>query len=192
LRAQASAIVLTDFLSVDTVFLKRLYVLLYVELATRRVIWFAVTERPDAFWVSQQARNLCWELAEIGLDARFLIHDHDAKYGGGSDLVLRAEGIEVIRTPIAAPKANAHIERQIGSTRRECLDWILILNRRHLERVLGEWFEHYNAARPHRALGLRTPIPRSDPVLAAGPLRCTERLGGLLREYAREPAPAAA
>ena len=142
LRAQASAIVLTDFLSVDTVFLKRLYVLLCMELATRRVIWLAVTERPDAVWVSQQARNLCWELSEVGVDARFLVRDHDAKYGGGSDLVFRAEGIEVIRTPIAAPKANAHIERQIGSTRRECLDWILIINRRHLERVLAQWFEH--------------------------------------------------
>ena len=90
------------------------------------------------------------------------------------------------------PKANAYVERQIGSTRRESLDWILIINRRHLERVLTQWFEHYNRARPHRALGLRTPIARSDPVLTAGPLRCTERLGGLLREYAREQAPAAA
>jgi transposase InsO family protein len=191
-RAQASAIVLSDFLSVDTVLLKRLYVLLYMELATRRVIWFAVTERPEALWVSQQARNLCWELAEIGVDARFLIHDHDAKYGGGSDLVVRAEGIEVIRTPIAAPKANVHMERQIGTTRRECLDWILILNRRHLERVLAEWFEHYNAARPHRALGLQSPIARSDPVVTAGPVICSERLGGLLREYAREPLSVAA
>src|SRR5713226_7414976 len=120
LRAQASAIVLTDFLSVDTVLWKRLHVLLYMELVTRTVIWFAVTERPDAFWVSQRARNVCWELSEIGVDARFLIYDHDAKYGRGSDLVFRAQGIEVIRTPIAAPKANAHIERQIGSPRREC------------------------------------------------------------------------
>jgi putative transposase len=79
LRAQASAIVLTDFLSVDTVFLKRLYVLLYMELATRRVIWFAVTDQPDAVWVSQQARNLCWELSDVGVDARFLVHDHDRR-----------------------------------------------------------------------------------------------------------------
>src|SRR5712692_6032142 len=93
LRAQASAIVLTDFLSVDTVLLKRLYVILYMELATRRVIWFGVTERPDALWVSQQARNLSWELSEVGVGARFLIHDHDAKYGGGSDQVFNAEGI---------------------------------------------------------------------------------------------------
>jgi len=106
LRAQASAIVLTDFFSVDTVFLKRLYVLLYMELATRRVIWFAVTARPDAVWVTQQARNLCWELTEVRVGARFLIHDHDAKYGGGSDLVFQAEGIEVIRTPISAPEGQ--------------------------------------------------------------------------------------
>jgi hypothetical protein len=98
LRAQASAIVLTDFFSVDTVFLKRLYVLLYMELATRRVIWFAVTDRPDAAWVTQQARNVSWELNQHGVQARFLIHDHDAKYGGGSDRVFNGDGMAVIRT----------------------------------------------------------------------------------------------
>ena len=93
----------------------------------------------------------------------------------------------MIKTPIAAPKANAHMERQIGSTRRECLDWVLIINRRHLEHVLAEWLEHSNGARPHRALGLRTPIARSDPVEVSSPVICKERLGGLLREYAVEP-----
>ena len=101
--------------------LKRLYVLLYMELATRRVIWFAVTDRPDAQWVSQQARNVSWELNQLGVLARFLIHDHDDKYGGGSDRVFEADGMAVIKTPIAAPRANSHMERQIGSTRRECL-----------------------------------------------------------------------
>jgi transposase InsO family protein len=192
LRAQASAIVLTDFFSVDIVFLKRLYVLLYMELATRRVIWFAVTDRPDAAWVTQQARNVRWELNQHGVQARFLIHDHDAKYGGGSDRVFKADGMAVIRTPIAAPMANSHIERQIGSTRRECLDWLLILNRGHLERVLTDWLEHYNRARPHRGLDLRTPIARSDPVVTSGPVRCNQRLGGLLREYSHAPLPAGA
>jgi transposase InsO family protein len=192
LRAQASAIVLTDFFSVDTVFLRRLYVLLYMELATRRVIWFGVTDRPNAAWVSQQARNVTWELNELGGQAQFLIHDHDHKYGGGSDRVFEADGVAVIRTPIAAPRANSHMERQIGSTRRECLDWLLILNRRHLERVLTEWLEHYNTARPHRGLDLQTPIARSDPVVRSGPVRCDERLGGLLREYSRAAKPAAA
>jgi transposase InsO family protein len=192
LRAQASAIVLTDFLSVDTVLLKRLYVLLYMELATRRVIWFAVTDRPDAAWVTQQARNVSWELNQLGVPARFLIHDHDAKYGGGSDRVLAGDGVAVITTPIGAPRANSHMERQIGSTRRECLDWLLILNRRHLERVLTEWIEHYNQGRPHRGLDLHTPIARSDPVEASGPVRCDARLGGLLREYSRAPIQASA
>jgi hypothetical protein len=94
--------------------------------------------------------------------------------------------------PQGSRSANSHIERLIGSTRRECLDWILIINRCHFELVVAQWFEHYNRARPHRALGLWTPIARSDPVLTAGPLTCIERLGGLLREYAWEPAPAPA
>ena len=127
------------------------------------------------------------------MQARFLIRDHDAKFGGGSDAVLESAGITVIRTPIAAPRANSHIERQIGSTRRECLDWLLNVGHRHLERVLTAWFEHYNQARPHRGLGLRTPIARSDPVIAVpGRVVCRDVLGGLLREYSVEPLSASA
>lgn len=121
-----------------------------------------------------------------------MIHDHDAKFGRGSDVVFQSESIEVIKTPIAAPRANSHMERQIGTTRRECLDWLLILNRYHLERVLVEWIEHYNRARPHRGIELSTPIARSDPVVASGAVKCRERLGGLLREYEREPLQVAA
>src|SRR5579859_864598 len=188
LKAQASAIVVTDFIEVDTVFLKRLYVLLYMELATRRVIWFGVTESPNAQWVAQQARNVAWELSELGVKAKFLIRDNDAKFGGMSDLVLEGEGLTVIRTPVRAPLANSHIERQNGSTRRECLDWMLIISRRHLERVLSEWFEHYNQERPHRALNMNTPIARSDPVEPADTVWCNSRLGGLLRGYSAKPA----
>lgn len=187
LRAQASAIELSDFFSVDTILLRRLYVLLYMELASRRIVWFAVTANPDTGWVTQQARNLAWELGDRQTPVRFLIHDHDAKYPCGADAVLEAVGIRVLKTPIAAPRANAHIERQIGSSRRECLDWMLILGRRHLERVLAEWIEHYNQARPHRGLGLRTPIARSDPVDTGSPVGCRQRLGGLLRDYTRAP-----
>jgi putative transposase len=192
LKAQASAIVVTDFIEVDTVFLKRLYVLIYMELATRRVIWFGVTESPNAEWVTQQARNVAWALDEMGIEAKFLIRDNDAKFGGVSDLVMEGEGMTVIRTPIRAPLANAHIERQNGSARRECLDWILITNRGHLERVLAEWFAHYNQERPHRALKLKTPIARSDPVLPAATVHCRSRLGGLLRSYSAKPAMVAA
>jgi putative transposase len=138
LQAQASAIVVvSDFFSIDTVFLRRLYVLIYMELATRQILWFAVTANPDSAWVTQQSRNLVWKLE--GSPIRYLIHDHDSKYAGAGDTVLASEGIRVIKTPIAAPKANAHMERQIGAGRRECLDWILILGRRHLEGVMREW-----------------------------------------------------
>ncbi len=133
-----------------------------------------------------------WELSERGAAARFLIHDHDAKYSGSADAVFAAEGIAVLRTPIAAPRANAHMERQIGSTRRECLDWVLILGRRHLEGVMAEWIKHYNQARPHRGLALQTPSARSDPGARAGPGVCHQRLGGLLRDYSRAPMAAAA
>jgi putative transposase len=190
LEAQASTIVLSDFFIIDTVFLRRLYVLLYMELATRRVVWFAVTDRPDGEWVTQQSRNLVWGLDGAG--KRVLIHDHDAKYAGSADHVVEAAGIRVIKTPIAAPKANAHMERQIGSGRRECFDWMLILGRRHLERVMREWVAHYNEARPHRGLDLRTPIARSDPVEATAAVYCRSRFGGLLRDYSHQPAQQAA
>ena len=94
--------------------------------------------------------------------------------------------MRVVNAPIAAPKANAHVERQIGSGRRECFDWMLILGRRHLERVMQEWIAHYNEARPHRGLDLRTPIARSDPVDATAAVHCRTRLGGLLRDYSRQ------
>lgn len=190
LRARASAIVVSDFFAVDTVFLRRLYVLLYMEFASRRIVWFAVTDKPDAAWVTQQSRNLAWQLG--GSPIRFVVHDHDAKFAGSADAVFRAEGMRVIRTPIAAPRANAHMERQIGSGRRECLDWMLIIGRGHLKWVMREWIAHYNESRPHPSLGLRTPIARSDPVTGGTTVRCRMRLGGLLREYSCAPALAAA
>ncbi|HEY3116660.1 MAG TPA: integrase core domain-containing protein, partial [Chloroflexota bacterium] len=95
-------------------------------------------------------------------------------------------------TPIRAPLANSHIERQNGSTRRKCLDWILVFGRQHLERVLSEWFDHYNEERPHRALNLKPPIARSDPVTSTGAVECRSRLGGLLRGYHLKPALATA
>lgn len=107
-------------------------------------------------------------------------------------MVFQSESIEVIKTPIGAPKANSHMERQIGSTRRAWLDWRLIVSRKQLEWVPGEWIEHRNRARPHRGLELGTPIARSDPVILSGAIRCRARLGGLLREYEREALPAAA
>ncbi|HMC03806.1 MAG TPA: integrase core domain-containing protein [Cellulomonadaceae bacterium] len=116
---------------------------------------------------------------------RFLIRDRDAKFSGAFDTVLRSEGMQVIRTPFRAPNANAHAERVIETIRAECLDWTLVLGRRHLDRTLRTYEEHYNRQRPHRSVGLAPPLadtPVSVPVNPRDVRRC-DLLGGLIHEY---------
>jgi transposase InsO family protein len=183
LRAQASSMLACDFLTVETAFLQRIYVLFFISLATRRVEYVACTPNPDGRWVAQQARNLVMELSEQQ-PFRFLVHDRDSKFSYAFDDVFRSEGIRVIRTPVQAPNANAHAERWVRTLRAECLDRILILGRRHLERVLRIYRCHYNEHRPHRALDLFTPNGR-DPTPLNAPARLQRRdlLGGLIHEY---------
>src|SRR5262249_46848479 len=117
---------------------------------------------------------------------RFLIRDRDSKYTDSFDEVFRSEGARVIKTPVRAPRANAIAERFVRTVRSECLDWLLILNRRHLEHVLRVYVEHYNTERPHRALGLVPPDPRPPPSNPAdGRIQRRNRLGGLIHEYHR-------
>jgi putative transposase len=189
LRAHGRAILACDYFTVDTVFLKRLYVLVFLELASRRVVFTACGEHPGGGWAAQQARNLAWELQEAESKPRFLIHDRDSNFPAAFDAVFRAEGLEVIRTPVRAPNANARCERWISSARRECLDWLLIVGRRQLEAVLAEYVDHYNGFRPHRSLGLLP--PRGSPALPAeggGRVVCRTRLDGLINEYSRQAA----
>jgi putative transposase len=187
LRAQAAHMLATDFLTVDTVFLRRLYVLVFIELDTRRVHLAGVTAQPTAMWVTQQARNLAITAGDVLSGRKSLLHDRDALFAGSFDAVLRSEGLRVIKTPVRAPQANSICERWIGSLRRECLDWILVVHRRQLEGVLREYVGHYNAHRPHRSLGLRAPetAPTPLPATRASPrdVRRRDRLGGLLHEY---------
>jgi transposase InsO family protein len=157
IRRQAESMIACDFFTVDTISLRRIYVLFFIEISTRRVHLAGMTENPDGAWVAQQARNLAWELSDREISPRFLIRDNDAKFSGAFDEVFKAEGVEVIRTPVEAPKANAIAERFVGTVRRECLDWILIANRRHLERLLRTFADLYNGHRPHRALSLAAP-----------------------------------
>jgi transposase InsO family protein len=110
---------------------------------------------PPARGVTQQARNLGIDFSDRGV--RFLIRDRDSKYSGPFDEVFRSEGIRIVKTPVRAPKANAIAERFVRTVRSECLDSLLIINRRHLERVLPAYVNHYNSQRPHRALELRPP-----------------------------------
>lgn len=187
-RAQAESMIACDFFTVDTVALRRIYVLFFIELSSRRVHLAGVTGNPDGAWAAQQARNLVWGLQESESRVRFLIRDNDAKFSRAFDEVFRSEGIEVIRTPVEAPKANAIAERFVGTMRRECLDWLLIANRRHLERVLRIFIDHYNGHRPHRALDLEAPdcanvVPLPSKPREPTDVRRRDRLGGLIHEY---------
>src|SRR5664280_2761284 len=171
LRSQASSMLACYFFSVDTVLLKHLYVLFFIELDTRRVRVTGVTAHPTGSWVVQQARNPTTVLEDRVHPVKFLIRDRDAKFTSSFDEVFAAEGIRTIRTPIRAPRANAFAKRFVGTARRRCLDRMPILGRRHLERVLAEYIAHYNDRRPHRALGQQAPLaadthpPIDDPVL---------------------------
>jgi transposase len=156
LHAQAAGVVARDFFTVETLFLRRYYVF-FIAHASRRV-WFAGrTTSPSGAWVTQRAGNLSLDLSDRGV--RFLIRDRDSKYSAAFDEVLRGECVRTVKTPVRAPRANTIAERFIRTVRSECLDWLLILNRRHLERVLRVYVDHYNAQKPHRGVGLRPPDP---------------------------------
>ncbi len=187
LRSQAQGILALDFFTVETAWLRTMYVLFAIEVGSRHVHVLGVTSNPDSAWVTQQARNLA--VGERLSGIRFLIRDRDAKFTRSFDEVIHSEGVKVIETPIRAPRANAFAERWVRTIRTECLDWILVIGRRHLERVLRVFASHYNAGRPHRGLGLKPPDPRPDPASwpAVGALvRRRDMLGGLIHEY--EPA----
>jgi hypothetical protein len=138
---------------VETAWLRTLYVLFAIEIGSRRVHILGVTANPDSAWVTQQARTQA--VGERLQGVRFLIGDRDSKFSGPFDEVFRTEGVKVVKTPIRAPKANAFAERWVRTVRTECLDWMLVLGRRHLERILGIYTAHYNGRRPHRALSSR-------------------------------------
>jgi putative transposase len=136
IRAHAASIIACDFFTVETLWLGRIYVLFLLELGTRRVHLAGCSANPDGGWAVQQARQFAWSLCEGPTPARFLIHDRDSKFSRAFDTVFQSEGVEIIRTPFRAPQANAFAERWVGTVRRDCLDWLLIVSRRQLKRVL--------------------------------------------------------
>jgi putative transposase len=187
LRAQAASMLAVDFFTVETVSLQRLYVLFFIELGNRRVHVAGCTANPSGAWVAQQARQFAWTLQERPSRFRFLIRDRDSKFTRDFDVAFASEGIEIIKTPVRAPKANAFAERFVRTVRSECLDWLLIVNRRHLERVLRTFVEHYNSHRPHRSLNLKPPDPAACKLRVLCPtlpgIERRDRLGGLIHEY---------
>jgi putative transposase len=187
LRAQTRGVLAVDFFTVDTVLLRRLYVLFAIDVATRRVHVLGVTAHPVGEWVVQQARNFLMQLGDDLGRLRYLIRDWDTKFTSAFDAVFAAEAIEVLRTPVRAPRANAYAERWVGTVRREVLDRTLIFGRRQLVSVLAEYTDHYNVHRPHRALGQAPPLGSVESAVAvpAGRVVRRDRLGGLIHEYAQ-------
>jgi len=184
-----SQLLACDFLTMETLFLKTLYVFFFIEIGTRRVYLAGVTAHPNGDWVAQQARQIVWLLQEQETTFRHLIHDRDSKYTDVFDTVFTSENIHIIRTPIRAPNANAFAERWVRTLREECLDQLLILNEAHLRRVLNEYLEYYNSRRPHQGLDQQSPI-QQEAVRSDGFVRNRRVLGGIINDYYRAPATA--
>jgi transposase InsO family protein len=189
LAAQAGGILAVDFLHADTVLLKRLYVLVFIEHGTRRMHLGGVTEHPTGEWTVQQARNLAMSLGERFADIKFLIRDHGPNFIPSFDAVFQAAGARILRTAVQAPRMNATCERLVGTLRRELLDRVLILSERHLRAVLTDYQAHDNTARPHQGIAQRVPDDEPDAPRATvtgidtQQIRRKPILGGLINEY---------
>jgi putative transposase len=175
-----------DFFTVETLGITTLYVLFFIEHATRRVYLAGCTKHPHEAWVVQQARQTTWALEDRPLPIRYLIHDHDTKFAESFDTVFESTGVEIIDPPFQAPNANAIAERWVRSLREECLDQVIILSEWHLRQVLKEYVTYYNTRRPHQ--GLRQESPLGLEVISQGPIQRRAILGGVINDYYREAA----
>jgi putative transposase len=190
-RNHAQGILACDFFVSVTAHFRVLYVFVIMELGTRRIAHFNVTAHPTADWTLQQYR----EVITGEKPYRFLIHDRDSIYSSELDSAVKSLGLSILKTPFRAPQANAFCERLVGTIRRECLDFLIPLNERHLRRILKEWVAHYNRGRPHACLGPGIPEPSAGipaPQISGYRIPCDHLvvgspvLGSLHHEYRLE------
>jgi len=186
LAAQASGLLACDFLHVDTVLLRRVYVLFVLEIQTRTVHILGVTAHPTGSWTAQQTRNLLMDLGEQASRFKFLLRDRDSKFTAAFDAAFAGNGTRVIKTPVRSPRANSFAERFVGTLRRECLDHVLILGEQHLREVLSEYARHYNDHRPHQGLQQRPPLHHVGHVIdLTARIERQRVVSGLISEYRR-------
>ena len=183
LRSQAA--VACDFATIDTVTLRRFYLLFFIDIATRTVYFAGITDHPSGVWATQAARNLLLQHGHQLADARALVRDRGSQFIDAFDEIFRTEGCKVLKTPVRTPVANAFAERWIGALRRELLDRTVIWNRRQLERLVVDYIDHYNTHRPHRSLDQLPPVATDAADQPDGHLQVvrTARCGGLINEY---------
>jgi len=181
LRNHAGQVWACDFTQVYNLFFAPIFVFVIIELSSRRIVHTAVTAHPTDVWVAQQLR----EATPWGEHPRFLIRDNDSKYGPHFEAVAAGSGIEVIRTPVRAPNANSFCERFLASLHRECLEYMLILNERHLSKVVREYANYFNHARPHQGIGQCIPAPPKVEPPTTGKVFAFPVLGGLHHDYRR-------
>jgi len=177
-------------LTIETIRLQTIYLLFFIEIGTRRIHFAGCTEKPDNVWITQQARQLIWDLDDSSHTFRFLIHDHVTKFSSLFDNVFISESINVIHTPFVAPKANSFTERWVRSMREECLDHILIIIENHLHRVLKEYLNYYKHLRRHQGIHQHSPIsgPRHNRYRS---VRRHNILGGIINDYYLQPSSSA-
>jgi putative transposase len=187
-RNHAHAVVACDFFTTVTVRFRILYVFVVLEVGTRRILHWNVSEHPTAEWTIQQFR----EVITPETAHRFVLHDRDSIFAAAVDRAIASMGRHVLKTPVRTPQANAFCERVVGTIRRECLDWLLPIHEGHLRWILHEWVTHYNRGRPHASLGpgIPDPLPEQNQLVSTGHrlptharVIATPILGGLHHEY---------
>ena len=185
LRSQAA--VACDFATVDSVLLRRHYLLFFIDVTSREVFFAGITANPTGPWTTQAARNLFLRHSDRLTAARALVRDRGSQFIDSFDEIFSTEGFKSLKTPVRTPVANAFAERRIGSLRRELLDRTIIWNRHQLEQVVTDYIAHYNTHRPHRSLNHRPPLAdeQTPPATPPSPIQVTKttRCNGLINEY---------
>src|SRR5262252_1232995 len=191
IRTHLALLAGTDFFTAEVLTLRGLatyYMLFFIHLESRRVDIAGITIHPDEPWMKQIARNVTMEGCGVLRNCRYLLHDRDTKYTRSFRAIIASGGIEPLALPARSPNLNAYAERWVRSVKEECLSKVILFGERSLRRALSDYVEHFHAERNHQGKNNVLLFPLATDRQREGPLRCHERLGGLLRYYHREAA----